>query len=63
MNYLMGSLGNPILLVLINAYNLSKDCPREQYKLHLFSHLLRDSVKAYSSTFSFRAFVIIKEKP
>jgi hypothetical protein len=58
----MGSLGNPILLVLINACNLGMDCPREQYELHLFSHLLRDSVEAYSSTLPLRAFVMIKEE-
>jgi hypothetical protein len=58
----VGSLGDPVLLVLINAGDLGMDCPREHEKLHFFSHLFRDPVEAYSSALSFGAFVMVQKE-
>jgi hypothetical protein len=61
--YLMGSLSNTILLVLINSCDLSLNYIWKQYEFHLFSYLLRDLVEIYSSTLLFGAFIMVKEEP
>lgn len=58
---LMGSFSHSILLVLINLCNFGLVFPREESKLHLFSHLFRYPVETYSSTFGFRALVMVEE--
>jgi hypothetical protein len=58
----MGSFSRAILLVLIYTCDLSLDCPREECKLHFFSHLLRDPVKSYPPALSFRTLVMVEKE-